>query len=142
MSIWLTTQMLKFHIDVKVKGWVRCHMRIGELARRTGVSTRLLRYYEEQGLLHPQRSSNTYREYGEDAVEKVHQIRGLLDCGLPTRLIRFLQQHVQGPSGDLPPCSDAEMASLLRQELDHLETRIDRLTRSRDEIRCYLGRVT
>ncbi|MGP3990652.1 MerR family transcriptional regulator [Streptomyces sp. 3N207] len=117
-------------------------MRIGELARRTGVNTRLLRYYEEQDLLHPQRSSNTYREYAECAVERVHQIRGLLDCGLPTRLIRVLLQHVQGPHGDLPPCPDAETANLLRQELGHLETRIDRLVRSRDEIRCYLGRVT
>ncbi|WP_443282960.1 MerR family transcriptional regulator [Streptomyces sp. 8N114] len=106
------------------------------------MSTRLLRYYEEQDLLHPQRSSNTYREYAEGAVEQVHQIRGLLDCGLPTRLIRVLLQHVQGPRSDLPPCPDAEIANLLRQELDHLETRIDRLVRSRDEIRCYLSRVT
>lgn len=116
-------------------------MRIGELAHCTGVSTRQLRYYEEQGLLHPRRSSNTYRDYAEDAVEQVHQIRGLLDCGLPTRVIRFLLPYVQGSRSDMPACPDPDMAELLRQELDNLETRIGQLTRNRDEIRCYLSRV-
>lgn len=36
-------------------------MRIGELARTTGVSTRALRYYDEQGLLPAERLTNGYR---------------------------------------------------------------------------------
>ena len=43
-------------------------MRIGELSRRTGVPERLLRYYEEQDLLHPQRLPSGYREYTEEDV--------------------------------------------------------------------------
>ena len=39
-------------------------MLIGELSCRTGVPARLLRYYEEQDLLHPERDSNGYRRYG------------------------------------------------------------------------------
>jgi len=40
-------------------------MRIGELATRTGVPTRMLRYYEEQGLITPRRLANGYREYDD-----------------------------------------------------------------------------
>lgn len=40
-------------------------MRIGELARRTGVSERMLRYYEQEGLLRPARTTSGYRDYGE-----------------------------------------------------------------------------
>ncbi|MFD0274349.1 MerR family transcriptional regulator [Kitasatospora sp. NPDC127111] len=62
-------------------------MRIGELARRTGVSTRALRYYEEQGLLSPERRPSGYREYGEGDVRTVHGIRTLLAAGLNSTVI-------------------------------------------------------
>ena len=38
---------------------------IGELSCRTGVPARLLRYYEEQDLLHPERDGSGYRSYRE-----------------------------------------------------------------------------
>ncbi len=65
-------------------------MLIGELSRATGVAPRLLRYYEEQGLLIPHRDSNGYRTYGDQAPARVHRIRELLDAGLSTRAIREL----------------------------------------------------
>ncbi|MFI6047127.1 MerR family transcriptional regulator [Nocardia sp. NPDC051321] len=65
-------------------------MLIGELARRTSVSTRLLRYYEEQGLLQPQRDALGYRSYAEDAPEQVGHIRDMLAAGLSTEDIRSL----------------------------------------------------
>ncbi|WP_366525445.1 MerR family DNA-binding transcriptional regulator, partial [Mumia sp.] len=43
-------------------------MRVGELAELTGVAPRMLRYYEEQGLLVPPRQDNGYRSYGEEHV--------------------------------------------------------------------------
>ncbi|MEV6554123.1 MerR family transcriptional regulator [Nocardia sp. NPDC051756] len=65
-------------------------MLIGELARRTSVSTRLLRYYEEQGLLQPQRDSLGYRSYPANAPERVGRIRDMLAAGLSTEDIRSL----------------------------------------------------
>ncbi|MEW1823096.1 MerR family transcriptional regulator [Arthrobacter sp. NPDC080031] len=116
-------------------------MRIGDLARESGVTTRQLRYYEEQDLLHPIRSSNNYREYAEESVQQVQQIRGLLDAGLPTRLIRLLLPCVQGPAAELPPQPNSEMAGLLRTELENLQARIEFLSHSKNEIECYLKRV-
>ncbi|WP_405161362.1 MerR family transcriptional regulator [Nocardia sp. NBC_01499] len=65
-------------------------MLIGELARRTAVSTRLLRYYEEQGLLQPERDALGYRSYADDAPERVGHIRDMLAAGLSTEDIRSL----------------------------------------------------
>ncbi len=45
-------------------------MRIGELARRTGINPKTLRYWEEIGLLpRPPRNSSGYRDYGEEYVD-------------------------------------------------------------------------
>ncbi|MFI9332480.1 MerR family transcriptional regulator [Kitasatospora sp. NPDC052868] len=63
-------------------------MKIGELSRLTGVSVRALRYYEEEGPIRPTRGGNGYRDYCEGADEVVRQIRGLIECGLPTRIVR------------------------------------------------------
>jgi DNA-binding transcriptional MerR regulator len=62
-------------------------MRIGELARRTGVSVRALRYYEEQGLLVPARNPNGYREYAEGAVDVVGCIQLLYAAGLSSEKV-------------------------------------------------------
>jgi DNA-binding transcriptional MerR regulator len=65
-------------------------MRIGELAGKAKVSTRALRYYEEQGLLCPQRTASGQRVYPESAVDRVRLIQELYTAGLGSRLIATL----------------------------------------------------
>lgn len=95
-------------------------MRIGELSRRTGVSQRLLRYYEEQGLLTPTRHHSRYREYAEDDVLRVAHIRNLLAAGLPTRRI-----------ADLLPCLGKEGERLIAAVCPEL---VEALIRERERI--------
>lgn len=57
-------------------------MQIGELSSLTGASPRSLRYYEEQGLIRSSRRDNGYRDYGEDALLVVRNVRTLLAAGL------------------------------------------------------------
>jgi DNA-binding transcriptional MerR regulator len=116
-------------------------MRISELARQSGATPRQIRYYEEQGLLIPARTNSNYRDYNEDNVETVVQIRGLIDAGLSTRLIRVLLPFVHGPGAELPARPDPLMSALLTAERDRLQERIDHLTYSRNEVQCYLDRV-
>ncbi|MER7579304.1 MerR family transcriptional regulator [Kitasatospora sp. NPDC097691] len=111
-------------------------MRIGELARLTGVSTRLLRYYEEQGLLQPTRTTAGYREYGEEDTVRVWQIRSLLAAGLTTRVIGELLPCATGPVPVLEACPD--LLAMLRGELADLDARIDDLTSSRLALSRYL----
>ncbi|WP_432935873.1 MerR family transcriptional regulator [Kribbella sp. CA-253562] len=71
-------------------------MLIGELAARTGASRRMIRYYEQQGLLESARHANGYREYDDQAPVVVGHIRKLLAAGLPTATIAGLLQCVHG----------------------------------------------
>lgn len=118
-------------------------MRIGELSRRTGVPTRMLRYYEEQDLLHPERVANGYRRYSVAAVYQVQQIRGLLDSGLTTQIIRKILPFLDKPDEIYlhPECLTPEVAGLLRREAERIQQRIDCLTRNRDALHAYLAAV-
>ena len=120
-------------------------MRIGELARRTGVSARMLRYYEQQDLLAPGRAANDYRDYAEADVARVRQVRALLDAGLPTRFVRaVLDMGLEGGAaaeGWTATCT-ATFAAMLRDEAVRLEEQLHCLTRSRDAVRRYLDTVT
>ncbi len=89
-------------------------MRIGELAGRTGVSVRALRYYEEQGLLRPSRTTSGQRLYAEDAVERVAFFQDMYAAGLSSRHIATLLPCVD--TGH----TDAEQRRMLHAERDRI----------------------
>ena len=65
-------------------------MKIGRLAELTGIPTRMLRYYEQQGLLASERSPNGYRRYMDSDVEKATRVRALIQSGLSTRMTKIV----------------------------------------------------
>ncbi|MGI5127503.1 MerR family transcriptional regulator [Pseudonocardia sp. CA-107938] len=81
-------------------------MRIGELARRTGVSVRALRFYEERGVLQPRRTANGYREFDPAAVQTVGHVQLLLSAGLRLELIGQILACLDGPELLLADCRD------------------------------------
>lgn len=111
-------------------------MLIGELSRRTGVSTRLLRYYEAQGLLAAARGTNGYRHYGDDSVLTVRKIRVLLNAGLSTDVILSVLPCTQSDRPEFDWC--AEMRDLLDRELATLDARIDALQHNRGTLAGFL----
>ncbi|HVT68321.1 MAG TPA: MerR family transcriptional regulator [Trebonia sp.] len=105
-------------------------MRIGELSRRSGVSQRSLRYYEEQGLLRPRRRPSGYREYAPSDVAVVRRIRGLLAAGLSTATIASVLPCIRDDGERLvPTCPD--LVAELRRERDRIDQAIGDLTASR-----------
>lgn len=73
-------------------------LRIGELAKRVGLATSALRYYEEAGLLGPARRSEAgYRLYGPEAVGRVEFVQRAKALGLTLAEIRRL---TASPAGD------------------------------------------
>lgn len=100
-------------------------MRIGELAEQAGTSTRMVRYYEQQGLLQARRAANGYRAYDESDVRLVREIRTLLDLGFgldETRPFIDCLRDGNEESGVCPASKDAYLRKLV--ELDALITRL------------------
>ena len=105
-------------------------MRIGEMVQQTGVSERLLRYYEEQGLLTPNRMPSGYRVYCESDVGTVRRIRALLAAGLSTQTIGKVLPCVREDGRALVPiCSD--LVAELREERERITRAINDLDASR-----------
>ena len=108
-------------------------MLIGELAARTGVPDRLLRYYEERALLAPRRTSGGHRVFEEADVERVATVRALLAAGLTTELIAVVLPCTEYDDGDLRGTCP-EMAEHLARERARLTATISRLEQSRDAL--------
>ncbi|MFI7068193.1 MerR family transcriptional regulator [Kribbella sp. NPDC050124] len=106
-------------------------MRIGELARRTGVSERSLRYYEQQGLLVSERTPGGQREYAERAVDRVILIQELYAAGLHSKKIGELLPCMRDPDGGPNERATPELVTELTAERDRIDRMIADLSRSR-----------
>lgn len=116
-------------------------MKIGELSERTGIPARMLRYYEQQGLLESERSANGYRSYDESEVELATRVRGLIQSGLTTRMTRVVLDLERQCRLAAPPSCSRPLAEELAEELVALESRLACLTKSRDAVALYLERT-
>ncbi|WP_171169058.1 MerR family transcriptional regulator [Streptomyces sp. I05A-00742] len=105
-------------------------MRIGELSRRTNVSVRALRYYEQQGLLTAERTSGGHREFGDAAVDRVVCIQELFAAGLCSSKIAQVLPCLPGHGGYARP--SAELVENLLGERDRLDRAINDLRRSQE----------
>ncbi|WP_063055783.1 MerR family transcriptional regulator [Nocardia salmonicida] len=111
-------------------------MRIGELARRTGVSARALRYYEQQNLLRAERSSSGQRQYSDTAVDQVLLIQQLYAAGLSSRTIGELTPHLV--NGRATPA----LLGRLEVERDHLRQSIIELERTEQHLDSVISAVS
>ena len=106
-------------------------MRIGELARHTGVSERSLRYYEQQGLLAASRTPSGQREYAEQAVDRVIHIQELFAAGLRSVTIAGLLPCMRDHDGGPAPEATPRLVDQLEGERDRLDRAIRELCASR-----------
>jgi DNA-binding transcriptional MerR regulator len=111
-------------------------MRIGELAARTGVSTRALRYYEQQNLLMAERSPSSQRRYTESAVERVRLIQQLYTAGLTSKTIVELMPCVI--DGRATPALLEQLAA----EREQIDQRITDLVHTRDQLDSVITGAT
>ncbi|WP_182899655.1 MerR family transcriptional regulator [Microbispora sp. H10830] len=111
-------------------------MRVGELAARTGVSVRALRYYEEQNLLSAERSPSGQRHYPESAVDRVRLIQELYAAGLSSKtIVELLPCVIDGRA-------TPTLLKRLAAEREHVDRRITDLLRTRDRLDSVITAAT
>ncbi|WP_326563608.1 MerR family transcriptional regulator [Micromonospora peucetia] len=100
-------------------------MLIGEVARRSGVSTRMLRHYDSLGLVRPTgRTTGGYREYSADDIRRIFHVESLRSLGLSLRQARrALEDPAFAPS--------ALVGDLIRRTEDRLKREQELLERLR-----------
>lgn len=88
------------------------NLSIGELARRTGLSVKAVRFYSDRGIVPPtERSPAGYRRYGPEAVARLELVRTLRDLGLD---LATIQQVVEG-TASLPEVAASHAEALSAQ---------------------------
>lgn len=107
-------------------------MRIGELARRTGVSERSLRYYEQQGLLVADRTPGGQRDYHEQAVDRVIRIQELYAAGLHSKKIARVLPCMRDTDGGPSQLATPNLVAELTDERDRIDRMITDLNTSRE----------
>lgn len=110
-------------------------MKIGELSRRSGVSVRSLRYYEQQTLLAARREPNGYRDYDDSAVERAATIHMLFGMDFPREVVRTVLACTGQASSDASHDRLAEQLELVSADL---ERRIKQLTATYQSVNDFL----
>lgn len=105
-------------------------MNIGEAARQSGVTAKMIRHYEAMGLVAPgQRSEAGYRLYGEKDVHELRFIKRARSMGFSLEQIRTLLSLWQDKSR-----ASADVKRMASTHVQELEARIHELTEMRDTL--------
>ncbi|WP_280317711.1 MerR family transcriptional regulator [Nocardia wallacei] len=107
-------------------------MRIGELARRTGVSVRSLRYYESRGLLASTRTPGGQRDYPESAVDRVVRIQELFAAGLHSGTIAEMLPCIHDTDGTPSALATPWLTETLTAERARIDACIKDMHRARE----------
>lgn len=101
-------------------------MQIGAFAAACGTSVRMLRFYEEAGILQPVRSAGNYRLYSSDDVAYVQKVILLNQAGLSLKDIAILRDCLHDRPQDFCPA----LRQKLRAVHDEIGEKISSLKRS------------
>lgn len=93
-------------------------MKIKQVEELVGITSKNIRFYEDQGLLNPDRADNGYREYHQKEVDTLKQIKLLRRFGVSVEEIKSVFQKKES----LSECLEKHITSLLKEQenLEHM----------------------
>lgn len=113
-------------------------MRIGDLAGRSGLTVKTLRFYETVGVLsEAARTPSGYRDYDDSALARLRFVKAAQAAGLT---LAEIKQVINVRDNDGPPCQ--HVTQLLDAHAADLDTRITELTALRDDITARRDRAS
>ncbi|WP_395674808.1 Cu(I)-responsive transcriptional regulator [Inquilinus sp.] len=104
-------------------------MNIGEAARHSGLPAKTIRYYEEIGLVRPDRRDNNYRDYGDHTVEVLRFLRRSREFGFTIEQCRALLSLYEDPTR----CS-SEVKTLASARIGEIDAKIRELEALRESL--------
>ncbi|WP_104403115.1 MerR family transcriptional regulator [Vibrio penaeicida] len=114
-------------------------MKIGELSKQTGVIVRMLRYYEEHGLLKPNRTHAGYRDFDSKEVRTIERIKLLSAAGMNLATILQFLPCIRGDEPIFEPCD--ELRQLLREQIKISHKKSEELAESRKTLEGFLYQI-
>jgi MerR family transcriptional regulator, redox-sensitive transcriptional activator SoxR len=111
------------------------NLTIGEVSARSGVATSALRYYEDQGLIHSERTTGNQRRYRRATLRRVAFIRSAQRVGLSLEEIAEALGTL--PEGRTP--TKADWSRLSRSWRPRIDAQIERLERLRAKLDGCIG---
>ena len=114
----------------------RSGLKIGAVAERSGVPVKTIRFYSEEGLIHPiGRSEGGYRLYGEEVLAELALIRTLKAMEIPLQDVRqILESRRSGV------CTCASLQQRIHHKVGEIERKITALHDLHTELTGLLGR--
>lgn len=110
-------------------------MKISQIAKMTGISSRSLRHYEKKGLIYASRRDNNYREFDESIIEAINTIQLYLNLGLTTDQIKDILYCPDDKGYDK---KEDEYCETLLQIYENKLNEVNRQKRALDEVQIRL----
>ncbi|NIP72351.1 MAG: heavy metal-responsive transcriptional regulator [Gammaproteobacteria bacterium] len=105
-------------------------LKIGQVAKRTGITVETVRFYEKQGLIAaPQRSASGYRQYTPDTVKRVRFIQHAKEVGFTLKDIAELLALRREPGTS---CADIKLRAT--HKIEEVDRKIQDLQRIREAL--------
>ena len=110
-------------------------MKIGEVAQRSGLSVKTIRFYCDEGLIHPiRRSEGGYRLFGDAVLAELALIRTLKAMDMPLQdVTRILDSRRSGV------CTCATLQATIRSKAGEIEQKISALNHLHQELNTLLS---
>lgn len=111
---------------------------ISEISKRTGISAKTIRYYEDLGLVNPQRAENGYRNYNNEDEHQLLFVKRAKALGLTLKEIAIILQSISGGN-----CKNAktQTVELIEDKLSEIDKQIAELTALKNYLREQLDNI-